>query len=82
MLYMVHACFRHGVYTYGKIPKRFKSFYRQLRLSPRSLLMFVVNFPGFEVPKVVATNSQLFDYITVQPQVKFWYSIVTSMRLN
>ena len=25
MLYMVHACFTHGVYTYGKIPKRFKS---------------------------------------------------------
>ena len=21
---MVHACFTHGVYTYGKIPKRFK----------------------------------------------------------
>ena len=25
MLYMVHASFTHGVYTYGKVPKRFKS---------------------------------------------------------
>jgi hypothetical protein len=25
MLYLVHASFTHGVYTYGKVPKRFKS---------------------------------------------------------